>query len=250
MLDEATFGSLRRLRPDTSLVRYALNLTRRPGIVAQRASKLAADLVGTSRRADPAIAPTRRDRRFADPAWGENPLLKRTVQAYLALGGTAEELLADAGLDWRDNERLKFVLTNLIAASAPSNYPLMSPAAWKAFIDTSGLSAVRGMRALVSDMSSAPHIQTMVEPGAFEVGKDLALHAGGGGGPHGGLRAHPVRGEHSRDRAPDPAADDPADDQQVLRHRSCARPQHAGILCGAGISGIRGSPGAIPRKKA
>ena len=176
MLDDA-LGSLRRLRPDTSLVRYALNLTRRPGIVAQRASKLAADLVGIAAGSS-AIAPARRDRRFADPAWSENPLLKRTVQAYLAIGGTAEELLADAGLDWRDNERLKFVLTNLIAASAPSNYPLISPAAWKAFIDTRGLSAVRGMRALVSDMSSAPHIPTMVEPGAFEVGKDLACTPG------------------------------------------------------------------------
>ena len=70
------------------------------------------------------------------------------------------------------------MLTNLIAASAPSNYPLISPAAWKAFIDTRGMSAVRGMRALVSDMSSAPHIPTMVEPGAFEVGKDLACTPG------------------------------------------------------------------------
>ena len=50
-----------------------------------------------------------------------NPLLKRTVQTYLAVGKTAEDLLADAELDWRDNERLKFVLTNLIAAAAPSN---------------------------------------------------------------------------------------------------------------------------------
>jgi hypothetical protein len=33
MLDEA-LGSLRRLRPDTSLVRYAVNLTRRPRMVA------------------------------------------------------------------------------------------------------------------------------------------------------------------------------------------------------------------------
>ena len=28
-----------------------------------------------------------------------------------------------------DNERLKWVLTNLIAASAPSNYPLINPVA-------------------------------------------------------------------------------------------------------------------------
>ena len=176
MLDEA-LGSLRRFQPDTSLVRYAVNLTRRPGMMARRASKLAADLASIATGSS-AIAPQRRDRRFSDPAWSKNPLLKRTVQTYLAVGQTAEELLADAELDWRDNERLKFILTNLIAASAPSNYPLISPGARKAFIDTGGMSAVRGIRALVSDMSSAPHVPTMVEPDAFEVGKDLACTPG------------------------------------------------------------------------
>ena len=176
MLDEA-LGSLRRLQPDTSLVHYAVNLTGRPGMVAQRAGKLAADLASIATGSS-TIAPQRRDRRFADPAWSKNPLLKRTVQTYLAVAQTAEELLADAELDWRENERLKFILTNLIAASAPSNYPLLSPDALKAFIDTGGMSAVRGIRALVSDMSSAPRVPTMVEPGAFEVGKDLACTPG------------------------------------------------------------------------
>ena len=177
VLPDAALGTLRRFRPDTSMVRYATRLASRPGTVARRAGKLAADLAGIAAGSS-AIAPARRDRRFADPAWSENPLLKRIVQAYLATGGTAEELLADADLDWRDNTRLKFVMINLIAASAPSNNPLLNPAAWKAFIDTGGLSAVRGIRALVSDMSSAPHIPTMVEPDAFEIGKDLAVTPG------------------------------------------------------------------------
>jgi polyhydroxyalkanoate synthase subunit PhaC len=177
VLPDATLGTLRRFRPDASMVRYAARLASRPGTVARRAGKLAAELAGIAKGSS-AIAPARRDRRFADAAWSENPLLKRTVQVYLAIGGTAEELLADAELDWRDNTRLKFVMTNLIAASAPSNYPLISPAAWKAFIDTGGLSAVRGIRALVSDMSSTPHIPTMVAPDAFEVGRDLAVTPG------------------------------------------------------------------------
>ena len=176
-LPDAALGTLRRFRPDTSMVRYAARLARRPGTVTRRAGQLAAELAGIAAGSSE-IAPARRDRRFADAAWSENPLLRRTVQTYLAVGQTAEELLADAELDWRDNERLKFVLTNLIAASAPSNYPLISPAAWKAFIDTRGLSLVRGVRALVSDMSSAPHIPTMVEPDAFVVGKDLAVTPG------------------------------------------------------------------------
>ena len=177
VLPDATLGTLRRFWPDASMARYAARLASRPGTVTKRATQLAGELAGIVTGSS-AIAPGRRDRRFADAAWSENPLLKRAVQAYLAIGGTAEELLADAELDWRDDTRLKFVLTNLIAASAPSNNPLMSPATWKAFIDTGGLSLVRGMRALVSDMSSTPHIPTMVEPDAFEVGKDLAVTPG------------------------------------------------------------------------
>ena len=70
------------------------------------------------------------------------------------------------------------MLTNLIAASAPSNNPFISPAARKAAIDTGGLSLVRGMRAFASDMASAPHIPTMVEGNAFQVGTDLAVTPG------------------------------------------------------------------------
>ncbi|MGO8890768.1 MAG: PHA/PHB synthase family protein [Streptosporangiaceae bacterium] len=177
LLPQATVGVLRRFRPDASMARYAFRLARRPGTVAARSAKLGAELAGIAAGRS-AIAPQPRDRRFSDPAWSGNPWLKRTLQTYLAVGQAAEKLLADAELDWRDNTRLKFVLTNLIAASAPSNNLLISPAAWKAFIDTGGLSVVRGSRAFVSDMASSPRIPTMVAPDAFEIGTDLAVTPG------------------------------------------------------------------------
>jgi class II poly(R)-hydroxyalkanoic acid synthase len=177
LLPHATVGVLRRFRPNASMTRYALRLASRPGTVAAQYGKLAAELAGIAAGRS-AIAPQPRDRRFSDPAWSGNPWLKRTLQTYLAAGQTAEKLLADAELDWRDNTRLKFVLTNLIAASAPSNNPYLSPAAWKAFIDTGGLSVVRGTRAFVSDMASSPRIPTMVAPDAFEIGTDLAVTPG------------------------------------------------------------------------
>jgi len=177
LLPHATVGVLRRFRPDASMARYALRLAGRPKTVAARYGKLAAELasIATGRSE---TAPPRRDRRFADPAWSGNPVLKRILQTYVAVGQTSEELLADAELDWRDNTRLKFVLTNLLAASAPSNNPLISPAAWKAFIDTGGLSVVRGTRAFVSDMASSPRIPTMVASDAFEIGTYLAVTPG------------------------------------------------------------------------
>ena len=42
------------------------------------------------------LAPSPRDRRFADQAWTDNGLLRRLVQAYLATGRTAELLVEDA----------------------------------------------------------------------------------------------------------------------------------------------------------
>ena len=176
-LSGAVLDMLRKLRPDTSMARYLARLASRPGTVAGRAGLLAADLGGITAGTS-TIAPQDRDRRFSDPAWSQNPLLKRTVQAYLAVARAAEDLLADAELDWRDNERLKWLLTNIIAAFAPSNSPLLSPVAWKAFIDTGGMNYVRGIRNLISDMSSPPYIPAMVEPGAFEVGKNLAVTPG------------------------------------------------------------------------
>ena len=175
--EPGALGMVRRFWPESSMVRYAARLAGRPRTVTRRAGQLAAELAGIAKGSSQ-IAPQRPDRRFSDPAWNTNPLLRRTVQTYLALGWSAQDLLADAELGWRDNTRLKFVLTNLIAASAPSNNPYLNPAAWKAFIDTGGLSLVRGIRAFASDMASAPHIPTMVEGNAFQVGKDLAVTPG------------------------------------------------------------------------
>jgi poly[(R)-3-hydroxyalkanoate] polymerase subunit PhaC len=177
LLSDAALGMLRRFRPDAATLRLAVRLARRPQVVARRARSLAAEL-GQVAAGKSAITASPRDRRFADPAWRDNPLLKRAVQAYLAAGQAAGALLADAELDWRDNERLSFLLTNLIAAAAPSNNPVISPAAWKALIDTGGLSAVRGIRALLSDMAAPPRVPTMVAPDAFEVGRDLAVSPG------------------------------------------------------------------------
>jgi polyhydroxyalkanoate synthase len=177
LLTDGALGALRRFRPDGSVWRLAANLAARPGLLAGQAANLGAELAriagGSSQ-----VAPDRRDRRFADPAWSENPLLRRAVQAYLTVAQAATDTLAGAELDWRDDERLKFVLTNVIAAAAPSNNPLLNPAGLKAALDTGGVSVVRGIRALIHDMAEAPRVPAMVEQDAFTVGQDLAVTKG------------------------------------------------------------------------
>jgi polyhydroxyalkanoate synthase len=178
LLTDAALGMVRRLRPDSSLLRLAAGLARRPGFVARQAVLLGTELgLIAAGRSGTAASP--RDRRFSDPAWKDNPVLRRSVQAYLAASRSAEDLVAGANLSWRDDTRLKFLLSNLIAAAAPSNNPLLSPVAWKAAIDTGGENAVRGLRALASDLATPPRVPTMVPAGSFEVGKDLAVTPGG-----------------------------------------------------------------------
>ncbi len=94
------------------------------------------------------------------------------MQGYLAGAEAAEGLLDDARLDWRDTEKMRFVMDNLVEGLAPTNNPLISPLGWKALIDTGGLSAVRGVRAFARDMLSKPRVPAMIEPDAFSVGEN------------------------------------------------------------------------------
>ena len=143
----------------------------------RQAAALAGELarVGVGRST---LAPPPRDRRFTDPAWTSNPLLHRLVQAYLAAGQTAERLLADADLAWRDAERMRLLVDNLVQALAPSNNPLASRVFWKALVDSGGGNLIRGARHLAADLATPPRVPTMVAADAFEVGADLALTPG------------------------------------------------------------------------
>jgi polyhydroxyalkanoate synthase subunit PhaC len=177
LLTDAATGMLRRFNPGGSGLRLAAALAARPRLVAGRGTQLAGELariaVGRSQ-----VQPSRRDRRFADPAWSGNPLLRRTMQAYLAAAQAAEGVVAEAGLDEADSERVGFLLTNLIDALAPGNNPLLNPAAVKAAIDTGGRSALTGLRHFAADMAVPPRVPSMVEPDAYQVGVDLAVTPG------------------------------------------------------------------------
>jgi len=177
LLVDAALGPLRRFAPSASTVRLAANLARQPLTVSRRLGGLAAELAriaaGTS-----VVAPPKRDRRFTDPAWAENPLLRRTLQAYLAAGQTADQLVGDAALDWRDDARVRFVADNLAEALSPSNVPLVNPASAKAAIDSGGLNLARGSISLLRDLATPPRVPEMVDTSAFEVGRNIAVTPG------------------------------------------------------------------------
>jgi polyhydroxyalkanoate synthase subunit PhaC len=178
VLVDAGRGPLRRLIPPAgTAMRLASALASRPRSVVSRSGELVREL-GRIAAGRSELAPGRKDKRFADPAWTGNPLLRRAMQAHLASARTAWELIDDAHLDWKDDERIRFTATNLVDALAPSNVPVINPLAWKAVIDTGGRNVVRGARRFARDLASPPRVPSMVEPDAFTVGEDLAVTPG------------------------------------------------------------------------
>jgi len=163
--------------PGPEVLTWLRALARDPRVAARRAADVAVELakvaIGTS-----ALAPSSRDRRFADAAWSGNPLLRRSVQAYLTLSETALQLVEDADLDDRTRERLRLVVENVIDALAPSNSPFLNPSALKETLDTGGGNLVRGINAFLSDMSRRPRVPSMVDSSQFEVGGNLAATPG------------------------------------------------------------------------
>lgn len=147
--------------------------------VARRGARLGRELtkiaVGRS-----SVEPAKGDRRFTDPAWSKHPVYHRLEQSYLATVQAVDGVVEDLGrtADPRRAAEAKFAADIVTAAVAPTNYLLTNPAALKEAFDTAGLSLVRGTRNFAYDVVRNRAQPSMVEPGAFTVGTDLAMTGG------------------------------------------------------------------------
>jgi polyhydroxyalkanoate synthase len=177
LLTEAALGTAHLFRPRGAAIRTAVKLALKPDRVAARSGELAAEFAriisGKSQ-----VAPDRRDRRFAFDFWTNNPALLRIMQSYLAAGKSAEDILADAALSEDDEEIMKFLLLNITEVLAPTNNPITNPLAWYAAKESKGKSIVAGSKAFAKDMMHAPRLPEMVDTGAFEIGKNIAVTPG------------------------------------------------------------------------
>jgi polyhydroxyalkanoate synthase len=126
------------------------------------------------------VAPAKGDRRFADPAWTSNLVFRMIQQSYLASAAAMERIVSEMG-DGRDDtraEQARFAANIVTSAAAPANFLATNPAAIKRAFDTGGMSIVRGVRNFARDVRHNGGMPSMVEPGAFEVGRDLAVTPG------------------------------------------------------------------------
>jgi polyhydroxyalkanoate synthase subunit PhaC len=177
LLTEATYSPRQRFFAVDATAKLASSLALRPRSVARRVAGLAREL-GRIAAGDADIAPPRGDRRFGDPAWQENPVFHRLMQAYLATGATLDGLIRDADLDVQTERRVRFPAENIHDALAPSNFPWSNPAAIKTAASTRGASFLRGAGHLAADMRTPPRLPAMVDTSRFEVGANLATTPG------------------------------------------------------------------------
>ena len=150
-----------------------------PRALAAESVRVAAELARVALGASD-VAPSPADRRFADPAWSENPLYRRWAQAYLVWADAVERLTSTPRLrtDWRRELRARSAATKLVDAAAPSNMLVGNPAALKRAFDTGGSSLVRGWLNALRDVSSNGGMPSRVDGRPFEVGENLAATPG------------------------------------------------------------------------
>lgn len=123
------------------------------------------------------LQPPGDDRRFADPAWSQNPLYKRYLQTYLAWRKELHAWIDDSSLSPKDVARGHFVINLMTEAMAPTN-SAANPAAVKRFFETGGKSLLDGLSHLAKDIVHNGGMPSQVNMGAFEVGKSLGVTEG------------------------------------------------------------------------
>ena len=133
------------------------------------------DAMGLFSQSMTAVVP-KGDKRFADEAWGCNPVAAYAAAVY-TLNARAMMALADAvEADDKTRTRIRFAVEQWMAAAAPSNFLAFNAEAQKKALDTKGESIAKGMQNLLHDMRQG-HV-SMTDESVFEVGKNVATTEG------------------------------------------------------------------------
>ncbi|MDH2343027.1 class I poly(R)-hydroxyalkanoic acid synthase [Bradyrhizobium sp. SSUT77] len=145
----------------TSVAEYWLSDTSRASDLQTKLAKDYLDLWGSAARrmagqdASPAIAPSPRDKRFADPEWKSNQFFDFVMQLYLLTTKFAQELVRDAeGLDPQTRRKAEFYVQQVTNALSPSNFVLTNPEVLRATLASSGENLARGLKMLAEDIAA------------------------------------------------------------------------------------------------
>jgi polyhydroxyalkanoate synthase len=171
----------------SAVAQYWLSDQDRASQIQTKIAKAYLDLWGSSMRrlageqADPAIAPSPRDKRFADPQWRSNQFFDFVLQLYLLTTQWAHDLVRNAeGLDPHTRKKAEFYVQQITNALAPSNFVLTNPEVLRETLESNADNLVRGMKMLAEDVEAGRGTLRIrqSDPSNLEVGINIATTPG------------------------------------------------------------------------
>jgi polyhydroxyalkanoate synthase len=131
--------------------------------------------------AAPVAAPDPGDKRFADPAWRDNPYFDFLQQAYVLTTDWARDLVTRAeDIDPHTRAKAQFYLRQVTSALSPSNFVPTNPELMRATLAESGENLVRGLRMMAEDVAAGGGALRIRQSDAskFALGVNLATTPG------------------------------------------------------------------------
>lgn len=120
-----------------------------------------------------------RDRRFAAPAWSEDPWYRAIRDAYLLASDQMRALVAKDSAEGPDKAMVGFLLDSWLNAAAPSNYAMTNPEVVQRTVETQGANLAKGFANFLEDMGSGRGIvKRRTDPDAFVKGETIAATPG------------------------------------------------------------------------
>ncbi|OAF05628.1 class I poly(R)-hydroxyalkanoic acid synthase [Bradyrhizobium centrolobii] len=171
----------------TSVAEYWLSDSSRSSDLQTKLAKDYLDLWGAAARrmagqdVAPAIVPSPRDKRFADPEWKSNQFFDFVMQLYLLTTKWAQELVHDAeGLDPHTRRKAEFYVQQVTNALSPSNFVLTNPEVLRETVASNGENLARGLKMLAEDIAAGKGMLKIRQsnPDNLVVGVNMATTPG------------------------------------------------------------------------
>src|SRR5215467_5715361 len=171
----------------TTVAGYWLSDKERASDLQTRMAKGYLDLWGSAMRrlvgedTPPAISPSPRDKRFADPEWKSNQFFDFMMQLYLLTTQWAQDLVRNAeGVDPHTRKKAEFYVNQITNALAPSNFVLTNPEVLRETLAQNGDNLARGMTMLAEDIETGNGVLRIrqSDPANLVVGVNMATTPG------------------------------------------------------------------------
>jgi polyhydroxyalkanoate synthase subunit PhaC len=171
----------------STVAEYWLSDPERAADIQNKIGKAYLDLWGNAARrlageeTTAVIAPSPRDKRFADPEWKSNQFFDFVLQLYLLTTQWAHDLVRNAeGLDPHTRKKAEFYVQQITNALAPSNFVLTNPEVLRETLTSNADNLVRGMKMLAEDIEAGRGTLRIrqSDPSDLEVGINMATTPG------------------------------------------------------------------------